>query len=330
MIKGKVSVIIPTYNRSEYINRAIDSVLSQTYKNLEVIVVDDNNPNSEGRKNTIKKMKKYEKNTKVKYICHERNKNGAAARNTGINISDAEYITFLDDDDYFLPKRIEIIVNQMNENREFDGAYTGVIITENLKIKKVLSSGLEGNLQKNILMQKSFFGTGSNLFFRALALKNINGFDESFQRHQDLEVLVRFFEQYKIKAVDSYSVVKCENDRQNVPNIEKTIIYRKKFLDEFEEIIKKNNPQDIYSENYFHLLKLAIRSGKNYNEIKVREFMKGYSAKLSQKMKFKLFIEKTNRYIKIIELYRLIRKFTYKNKLNGEQIQFIKEMENVN
>ena len=104
MIEGLVSVIIPTFQRAKYIERAIDSVLNQTYKNFEIIVVDDNDQESEARKEMIKRMDKYSSDSRIIYIKHEKNKNGAAARNTGINVAKGEYITFLDDDDYFLLK----------------------------------------------------------------------------------------------------------------------------------------------------------------------------------------------------------------------------------
>src|SRR5690606_21643920 len=126
MDKPIVSVIIPTYNRPERLTRAINSVLDQTYKNIEVLVVDDNNPHTDFRKETEIVMRKYKDNDQVKYIKHPRNKNGAAARNTGIQASAGKYIAFLDDDDEFLPNRIEKLVNKMETLEESWGVcYTG-------------------------------------------------------------------------------------------------------------------------------------------------------------------------------------------------------------
>ena len=102
-----VSVIIPTYKGADKINSAVDSVLNQTYKNIEVIVVDDNGENEPEQLLTAEKMKKYETFENVKYLVHKKNINGSAARNTGIRASKGFYLGFLDDDDVFLPEKTQ-------------------------------------------------------------------------------------------------------------------------------------------------------------------------------------------------------------------------------
>ena len=99
IVKPLVSVIIPTYKRSKSLNRAIDSVLSQTYPNIEIIVVDDNGKGSKYQIETEKSLENYIKTDKIKYITHDVNRNGSAARNTGFKHSMGEYINFLDDGD---------------------------------------------------------------------------------------------------------------------------------------------------------------------------------------------------------------------------------------
>ena len=120
-----VSVIIPTYKRAVYLKRAINSVLAQTYKNIEIIIIDDNDPISVYRRDNENMLKEFVEKNKVIYIKHPKNMNGATARNTGIKNAKGKYITFLDDDDYFFNNRIEIIVDRLKNNAEYDGAYTG-------------------------------------------------------------------------------------------------------------------------------------------------------------------------------------------------------------
>lgn len=103
----KVSVIIPTHKRPQYLGRAVDSVLSQTYDNVEAVVVDDNAPGSEERHFTEKAMERYAGNSKVVYCLNEKPIGGGPARNKGIEAASGDYITFLDDDDIYLPDKIE-------------------------------------------------------------------------------------------------------------------------------------------------------------------------------------------------------------------------------
>ncbi|MGM9552430.1 MAG: glycosyltransferase family 2 protein [Clostridia bacterium] len=102
-----VSAVVPTYSRNETLVRAIESILNQTYKNVEVIVVDDNPSESEWRKTSEAIMQKYENNPRVRYIKNAQNLGGAGARNEGIKAAKGEYIAFLDDDDEYYPEKIE-------------------------------------------------------------------------------------------------------------------------------------------------------------------------------------------------------------------------------
>src|SRR3989338_8677774 len=101
----KVSVIIPTHNRPELLKRAVKSVLNQTYKDLEVIVVDD------GLEKRADETVNSFNDSRLKYIQHPEEKGGSAARNTGIKNSSGEFIAFLDDDDEWLPEKLEIQIN---------------------------------------------------------------------------------------------------------------------------------------------------------------------------------------------------------------------------
>lgn len=103
----KVSVVIPTYRRTvEYLSRAVDSVLNQTYANVEIIVIDDSTSAYDKQHET----KAYFDNLgrdNVIYLQNEKNLNGALTRNRGIEVACGDYITFLDDDDEYLPEKIE-------------------------------------------------------------------------------------------------------------------------------------------------------------------------------------------------------------------------------
>jgi teichuronic acid biosynthesis glycosyltransferase TuaG len=108
----KVSVIIPTYNSEKYLKECLSSVINQTYKNLEIIIVDDKSID-----NTIKIIKKI-KDKRIKLIELEKNSGVAIARNKGIEISTGDYICFLDSDDYWYKEKIEKQLKFI-KNKEF-------------------------------------------------------------------------------------------------------------------------------------------------------------------------------------------------------------------
>lgn len=117
-IPPKVTVIIPTYKRSvDFLSRAVKSVLNQTYSNIEIIVIDDSPSDYEDR-DQIKKYMHCINNDSVKYFQNEINMGGSLARNRGIDLASGEYISFLDDDDEYMPEKIEKQIKYM--------IYTGV------------------------------------------------------------------------------------------------------------------------------------------------------------------------------------------------------------
>ena len=120
-----LSIIIPTFKRNDNLKKAIESVLNQK-GNFEVIVVDDNDSNSEFRKKNEQLMNEYKKIDNFSYIKHDRNKNGAVARNTGIKNAKGKYITFLDDDDEFLENRVKSIEECLSKTNA-DFACSGYI-----------------------------------------------------------------------------------------------------------------------------------------------------------------------------------------------------------
>ena len=99
-----VSVIIPTHNRGEMLRRAIDSVLSQTYKDFELIIVSDGSADE-----TDKVIVSYT-DPRIRFLKHDKSRGASAARNTGIRASIGQYIAFLDDDDEWTLDKLEVQV----------------------------------------------------------------------------------------------------------------------------------------------------------------------------------------------------------------------------
>ena len=182
-----ITVITPTYNRTEYLAHAIDSVLSQTFTDFELIVVDDNKPGSEARKATEEVINRYQ-DPRLRYIQNEKNLGGAASRNVGIFSAKGEYIAFLDDDDMYLPDRLEVQYKKMVENdwdvSVMDGAtynyVTGKKVAE--RHQKIRNGMSKDDLNRIHLL---YHISGTNTFmFKTSFLQKIGGFDDVPSCHE--------------------------------------------------------------------------------------------------------------------------------------------------
>ena len=242
MIEKMVSVIITTYRATGRLVQAIESVLNQTYTKFELIVVDDNNPNSEARSFTQKIMDKYLSNGLVKYIKHTSNKNGAAARNTGINASQGEFIAFLDDDDVYYPLRLDKCVEAL-KNPDYSAVYTSVdLFSNDIKIG-TREALVEGYIWKDLLLDEGLLGTGSNLFLRSDIVRDICGFDERFLRYQDVEFMLRVSERRKVAIIPEV-LVRKNLETTNLPAYKKYYENKQLIFSKFSYMIEKLNDEE--------------------------------------------------------------------------------------
>lgn len=230
-IKGLVSVVIPTYRRSDMLDRAIDSVLNQTYENIELLLVNDNIPNDNYSQELFRRIKKYENDSRFHLILQEKHVNGAVARNVGIKQAKGEYIAFLDDDDWWEPKKIETQVSVIEQlSDEWGGVsckysfvdHNGEIIGKSADYK-------DGNIYIDILNLVTDVTTCS-LLLRHIALDKTGYFDEALLRHQDFQLLVNFTSVYKLKLVKEYLLNIDVSDTQNRPDGEKLLEHKTKFF----------------------------------------------------------------------------------------------------
>lgn len=174
-----ITVITPTYKRHQYLKNAIDSVLAQTYTDFEQIVVDDNPADSEERRLTEAVMKTIT-DPRVKYVQNEKNLGGAGSRNVAIEMAKGEYIAFLDDDDMYLPDRLEVQYKQMVENgwdvSVMDGATYNYVTGEKVAERH---QHLRNGMTKDELICSHllYHISGTNTFmYRAKFLQEIGGF----------------------------------------------------------------------------------------------------------------------------------------------------------
>lgn len=212
-----VSVVVPTYGRADLLPRAVDSVLAQTVDDLEVVVVDDASTDD-----TAAVVAGYD-DDRVRYFAHETNRGGSAARNTGIERARGEYVAFLDDDDEWRPTKLERQFERLaDEDEEWVGAYCDHVIvpagpTGRLQraVADVLAGGgpdhpVEGGeeLITQSLANNVNSGAGSTLIVRTEVARRVDGFDESLDRFEDPDFLIRVLVEGKVAYVDEPLVVR--------------------------------------------------------------------------------------------------------------------------
>ena len=284
-----VDVIIPTYKRADMLEKAINSILDQTYKDVMVTVVDDNDPETEWRKRTSKLMEKFLSEKRVQYICHEKNKNGSAARNTGLKYTNGEFVCFLDDDDYFMEDKIEKQMKYLLENSTKDACFCDYI-----KNGKNICLANKKDFSHDILLGFPTPQT-SGIMFRRKVIDELKGFDESYYRHQDYEVLLRFYDRFLMGKIDEVLYVRERSEVDNNPNGFKLEILKKKMFDEFGyklDMLEKKEPaykRKVMVYNYIDIMKSYMKQKDVKNSLRILGVAMKNNMALTIKVLFKSF-----------------------------------------
>lgn len=140
MKKDLISVIVPIYKVEKYLNTCVDSIIAQTYKNLEIILVDDGSPDNCGRICDEYALK----DSRIKVI-HQQNGGLSAARNAGLDVATGEYIGFVDSDDYIAPDMYEKLYNAL-KNNNCDLSICNIICIDSSGKKRVLFDSAESKV----------------------------------------------------------------------------------------------------------------------------------------------------------------------------------------
>ena len=268
--KNLVSVIIPTYRRSEKLPRAIKSVLNQTYSNVEVLVVSDNEPDDEYTAEAKRIVDSFN-DTRLKLVTQIHHKNGAAARNAGIKASTGNYIAFLDDDDFWDKEKLALQVPVLDS---LDSSFGGVSclnkIFMNGKLNCVQLGYRSGYLYKRILLCMLAVSTDT-VVLRREALFDAGLYDENLLRNQEVQLFTFFTSKYKIKLIDKYLCNVDIDDNRNRPTPEKYINIKENFFKSVSPIVLKFNwfmRYNIRVINFFEVGGLYALRGEYLNALK--------------------------------------------------------------
>ena len=181
-----VSVIIPTHNRAKMLKRAIQSVLDQTFSDFEIIIIDD--ASTDASDELVASFK----DQRIRYIRHDSNKGGSAARNTGIRSATGKYIAFLDSDDTWLPEKLQLQIQHFeNLTTDVGVVYTGLtVISQNNSVIGNSIPTASGNIQSTIYAENCV-GPLSTAMVRRDCLNKVGLFDEDLPACQDWDLFIR-------------------------------------------------------------------------------------------------------------------------------------------
>jgi glycosyltransferase involved in cell wall biosynthesis len=231
------SVIIPTYNRAEMLREAIQSVLEQSFKDFELIAVDDYSTD-----NTKEVVSSFH-DTRIKYIVNSNTKGVAGARNSGIFMAKGQWISFLDSDDVWLPSKLEMIYKKIQKIDNTVGLiYTGFAYY-NFEKKKEISlviPGKEGWIQKDLLYS-NYIGTFSVVSIRTDLLRKVGGCDERFHYFEDNDLYVRIAGLSKVAFIkEMLTYLRESNADRLFFQTGKRLDGYQLFLGKYKKIINKN------------------------------------------------------------------------------------------
>lgn len=263
----KLSIIIPTYKGKDSLPIALQSLVEQTYRNIEVIVSDDNGPDTNDQKETQKIINKFSDKLDITYLVNK-HVNGSHARNKGLEVVTGDYVAFLDDDDFYLKDYAQNVIDVFRGCEDIDLLFFDVaIITKEKVCRMVTNDSID---YKELLFGIKEIGTGSNICFKKEILINKTGFDERYRRHQDIEFIVKALSKKKSIWVKKLMIVKYFNKIDNYLDYDKAIQMQELLRNDMKEknIISNHEEKDLMNIQLHSLYHDMLARNMDTNNIK--------------------------------------------------------------
>ncbi|MFL3653303.1 MAG: glycosyltransferase [Pseudoalteromonas sp.] len=214
MLNELVSIYIPTHNRVELLQKSIDSILSQTYTNWEVIVVND--ASTDGTSDYLETISSSD--SRIRYFNNETPMGACYSRNLAINHATGKFVTGLDDDDMFTKDRLQIFIDSYDDSYAFLSADWRVFpssLIKNVKRKLIYKCG---KIDLVTLLDKNHIG--NQVFIEKEKLIAVGGFDESLPAWQDYDLWVRLVKKYgaALKLKNKTQLILVDNSIARITN----------------------------------------------------------------------------------------------------------------
>jgi glycosyltransferase involved in cell wall biosynthesis len=283
MENSLTSVIIPTYQCAQFIVEAIESVLAQTYKACEIIVVDDGS-----KDDTLRVLEHYQ--DRIVLISQE-NKGLPAARNVGIKASQGEFIAFLDADDVWLPDKLEKQIPLFQQNNEVGLVCSDIYYFDDVGKKSFTAfeqvPPRAGSVSETIFV-RSFIPMPS-VVVRRKCFDEVGFFDETLRSCEDLDMWLRVSKIWKVDFVNQ--LLACYRLRpgqlsENVEIMKTTLLsVMEKYFDIWPELHKLKDLDIYFFSLYYQIASLKLRQR---DPMKARAYLN--SCKTRRGFTFKFFI----------------------------------------
>lgn len=248
--KPLVSAVIAAYNMAEYLPLAVRSVLAQSYKNIEVLIVDDGSTD-----NTREVVEEFLGDPRINYIIQE-NKGQAAAKNRGVYESSGEYIAFLDADDMWAPEKLDLQIPIFSRSKALGVVYAKLICIDE-KGEELLAMPdnylLFRGRVSNPLFIRNFIRFGT-VVIRRECFERLGGFKEHIRMGIDYDLWLRFSTQYEFDYVDRpllyYRVWPGQMSNNFKGRYLNGIEIMKSFLQEFPGVIDEKTEKEAWAHTY--------------------------------------------------------------------------------
>jgi glycosyltransferase involved in cell wall biosynthesis len=255
-----VSVVIPTHNRPELLTRALESVYAQTFTDFEVIVVDDGDA---PRVHDV--LGKYLARPNFVYLETNKNQGGSATRNVGIKHAQGEYVAFLDDDDEWIPKKLEVQVQTLRDaSQEIGFVFCAINNIHNDTIETTPVNPDTRDYSTIALIRFNGFIT-SGLMIKRSVFDEVGMFDESLPSHQEAELMLRVTQKYQgVGLKEAYVNMRFSSSDDHIGgNVHRRIMGREMVMKKHEVLL--SHYPELLAKHYFWLA-VQYREDRQYRK----------------------------------------------------------------
>ena len=268
----KISLVLPTYNDSQYIEQALNSALNQTYTDFEIIVVDDGSTD-----NTRDLVDKY--GNSIGYIYQE-NQGLASARNTGIEASKGKFLAFLDADDWFAENNLEAKASFLDKHQDVGWVYSdwqyvddeGNYLDKGSTRFKFSTKKVTGHIFPELVYNRNFISPCSAVI-KKTALEAIGGFDPKVVCQEDWDLWLRLSLKYSVQYIDEVLVFVLDRANSLSKDSTKWALGNAFIVDKIENMIPDDFPERkrvlarLHADKYTFLARDFVRRGQISNAL---------------------------------------------------------------